>query len=57
MRDMFEISPGDTLLLRADIGKGIAVPSQEMVVGLVETIFGEPSAAKFDDKGETDGSG
>ncbi|MDP4510127.1 AbrB/MazE/SpoVT family DNA-binding domain-containing protein [Nonomuraea turcica] len=57
IRDMFGISPGDTLLLLADVGKGIAVLPKEMAVGLVETVLGESPAATFDNRGEASGSG
>ncbi|TDD14102.1 AbrB/MazE/SpoVT family DNA-binding domain-containing protein [Nonomuraea diastatica] len=57
IRDMFGISPDNTLLLLADFGKGIAVLPKEMAVDLVETVLGESPAATFDNRGEANGPG
>ena len=38
-RDVFNINPGDTLIVLADINKGIAIPPKNMVAHLMETIF------------------
>ncbi|WP_449064421.1 AbrB/MazE/SpoVT family DNA-binding domain-containing protein [Planomonospora algeriensis] len=39
MRDMFGIVPGDTLLLLADVGRGIAVLRNDDFVHLAETVL------------------
>jgi len=38
-RDIFNIKPGDTLIVLADEKKGIAIPPQEMFAHLSQTIF------------------
>ena len=38
-RDIFNINPGDTLIVLADINKGIAIPPKNMFAHLMETIF------------------
>lgn len=45
-RDIFEIKPGDTLLLLGDIERGIAIPPKGTLAALMETIMeegGDPS--------------
>ena len=37
-RDVFNINPGDTLIVLADINKGIAIPPKNMFAHLMETI-------------------
>lgn len=39
VRDMFEISPGDTLLLLADYEKGIAIERYGVFVKIADAIF------------------
>ena len=38
-RDVFGINPGDTLIVLADIEKGIAIPPKNMFAHFMETIF------------------
>lgn len=38
-RDIFNIKPGDTLIVLADEKKGIAIPPQDMFAQLSQTIF------------------
>lgn len=38
-RDMFDIQPGDTLMLLADVKKGIAIPPKDTFTGLFGKIF------------------
>jgi len=38
-RDIFNIKPGDTLIVLADEKKGIAIPPQDMFAYLSKTIF------------------
>ena len=40
-RDVFNIKPGDTLIVLADINKGIAIPPKNMFAHLMETIFNQ----------------
>lgn len=39
-RELFEINPGDTILLLGDIEKGIAIPPKSMFSELASKIFG-----------------
>ena len=38
-RDVFNISPGDTLIVLGDIERGIAIPPKSSFSGLINTIF------------------
>lgn len=38
-RDMFDIKPGDTLLILGDKKKGIAIPPKDSILSLTEKIF------------------
>lgn len=40
-RDVFNINPGDTLIVLADINKGIAIPPKNMFAHLMDTIFND----------------
>ena len=40
-RDVFNIKPGDTLIVLADINKGIAIPPKNMFEPLMDTIFNQ----------------
>ena len=40
-RDIFNIKPGDTLIVLADINKGIAIPPKYMFAHLMDTIFNQ----------------
>lgn len=40
-REVFDIKPGDNLILLGDVEKGIAIPPKSAFKGLMETIFGE----------------
>ena len=40
-RDVFNIKPGDTLIVLADIDKGIAIPPKNMFANLMDTIFNQ----------------
>lgn len=39
-RDMFDIKPGDTLLILGDKKQGIAIPPKDSILALAEKIFG-----------------
>lgn len=38
-RDVFNIKPGDTLIVLGDVQKGIAIPPKNMFAQLMDTIF------------------
>lgn len=42
-RDMFDIHPGDTIIVLGDIEKGIAIPPKSMTNKYISMIFGELS--------------
>jgi len=42
-RDMFDIHPGDTILVLGDIDRGIAIPPKSMMDKYISMIFGELS--------------
>lgn len=42
-RDMFDIHPGDTILVLGDAQKGIAIPPKSMMDKYISMIFGELS--------------
>lgn len=39
VRDMFDIQPGDSLMLMADINRGIALNKQSFMIKMAEAIF------------------
>lgn len=39
-REIFDIHPGDTLIILGDKKQGIAIPPKNMFSGLLATIFG-----------------
>ncbi|MGN0988799.1 MAG: AbrB/MazE/SpoVT family DNA-binding domain-containing protein [Eubacteriales bacterium] len=45
-RELFDIKPGDTLLLLADKKKGIAIPPKSMFTDLAQRIFEENKDGK-----------
>jgi AbrB family looped-hinge helix DNA binding protein len=48
IREMFAIEPGDTLLLLADVDRGIAVLRNEDYLHLAETVLGGPGGGPRD---------
>ena len=48
-RELFNINPGDTLILLGDIKKGIAIPPKDKLSNLLENVFGG-SMPKGDEK-------
>lgn len=42
-RDMFDIHPGDTIVVLGDIDRGIAIPPKAMMDKYISMIFGELS--------------
>lgn len=51
-RDMFGISPGDTLLILGDIKQGLAILSGDKVVTIASSIFGNAPADTQEDEDE-----
>lgn len=47
-RDMFEIQPGDTLLLLADVKRGIAITKYDAI----SSVFNDALAAQREEDGE-----
>ncbi len=39
-REIFDINPGDTLIVLGDIDQGLAIPPKVMFTKIAETIFG-----------------
>lgn len=40
-RELFDIKPGDSIMLLGDVEKGIAIPPKSAFKDLMETIFGD----------------
>ena len=40
-RELFDIHPGDSILLLGDVRKGLAIPLKEAFAGLAARIFGD----------------
>ena len=38
-RELFDINPGDTLIVLGDINQGLAIPPKEMLASLLGNIF------------------
>ena len=43
-RDVFDLQPGDTILLLGDIDKGLAIPPKNLMAETMTKVFGVPSA-------------
>ena len=50
-RDIFDIKPGDTIIVLADEKKGIAIPPKSMFTKLTTTIF-ENNISESEDESE-----
>lgn len=48
-RDLFDIKPGDTLILLGDEKKGIAIPPKHSFAMLMNRIFSDHTPAEEDD--------
>ena len=48
-RDLFDINPGDTILLLGDRKRGIAIPPKSTFTTLFGHIFGAGNSAEGDD--------
>lgn len=51
-REMFDIHPGDTILVLGDIEKGIAIPPKSMMNKYISMIFGEMSMGNQEENNE-----
>jgi AbrB family looped-hinge helix DNA binding protein len=50
-RDIFDIKPGDTIIVLADKKKGIAIPPKSLFTKLATTIFaGNPTESEDDEE-------
>ncbi|ADK15745.1 MULTISPECIES: AbrB/MazE/SpoVT family DNA-binding domain-containing protein [Clostridium] len=49
-RDIFDIKPGDTIIVLADKKKGIAIPPKSLFTKLTETIFDGDISEREGDK-------
>lgn len=49
-RDIFDIKPGDTIIVVADEKKGIAIPPKSLFTQLTETIFQGDFTEREDDE-------
>lgn len=47
-RELFDIKPGDTLILLGDIKQGIAIPPKNELQKIMALIFGDKSAEEGD---------
>ena len=45
-RDVFDINPGDTLILLGDEKRGIAIPPKPLYTSLFSTVFGTNKGEK-----------
>jgi AbrB family looped-hinge helix DNA binding protein len=51
-REIFNIKPGDTLIVLADEKQGIAIPPKDMFAQLTRSIFSQNESPVNDDKEE-----
>ncbi len=51
-RDMFDIHPGDTIVVLGDSERGIAIPPKDMMNKYISMIFGEISMAEEEQRDE-----
>ncbi|MBN1892441.1 MAG: AbrB/MazE/SpoVT family DNA-binding domain-containing protein [Clostridiales bacterium] len=49
-RDLFGISPGDTLILLGDEKKGMAIPTKNTLFSFTTKIFGDKTPEEEDDE-------
>ena len=54
VRDLFEIQPGDTLLLLADAQKGIAIERYQIFSKIADAIFAGKAKEIYPDQSEED---
>ena len=45
-REIFDINPGDTLLILGDVKRGIAIPPKDSISKIVEGIYAAESQAE-----------
>ena len=51
-RDMFDIHPGDTILVLGDAERGIAIPPKNMMNKYISMIYGEMSMGEEEEENE-----
>ena len=51
-REIFNIKPGDTLIVLGDINQGIAIPPKSSMQDIISQIFGCDKSAKGEDNNE-----
>ncbi|MCM1182375.1 MAG: AbrB/MazE/SpoVT family DNA-binding domain-containing protein [Roseburia sp.] len=51
-REMFDIHPGDTILVLGDAERGIAIPPKAMMDRYISMIFGEMNMGGQEDDGQ-----
>lgn len=52
VRDMFGILPGDTLLVLADVSRGIAIVKSDAIAPVADAAFGAPPPASEEESEE-----
>ena len=45
-RELFDIRPGDTLVLLGDVSRGLAIPTKQALAAYAEQIFADQEAMK-----------
>ncbi|MDO4581172.1 MAG: AbrB/MazE/SpoVT family DNA-binding domain-containing protein [Bacillota bacterium] len=45
-REIFNIQPGDTLIVLADINRGIAIPPKNLLTNVAKIVFSDAKAAE-----------
>lgn len=53
-RDIFDIKPGDTLIVLGDDKRGIAIPPKNQMNKIMATLFGMSGIGSEEDGGEED---
>lgn len=51
-RDMFDLHPGDTILVLGDVERGIAIPPKAMMDKYISMAFGEISMGRKEKRDE-----
>ncbi len=54
VRDMFEIEPGDSLVIMADEKRGIAIQKMNVISKLADAIFGGKGKAMYPESDDED---
>ena len=51
-RELFDINPGDSLIILGDIKRGIAIPIQSTLTGFISSVFESNEEIKEEGKNE-----